>query len=166
MIERGGLRALRSGGLRIRRGAVLLVALAATTSCSGPPLPGAAELEPLSPRTVQSEVLAALPTGQRPEGEGVLNGHRLDRYFVDGGWVEVLWVEAVGGVEGVSEVRQSVNPVIFRDGGLDGWGWEHFDERATVWGIPPFESSEEVEASESPDSPFEERTPGPSAGTI
>jgi hypothetical protein len=63
-------------------------------------------------------------------------------------------------------VRQSVNPVIFLDGGLDGWGWEHFDERAALWGIPPFESDEEAGASESPGLPSEGTTTGSSAGTI
>ena len=118
---------------------VLLIG--ALWGCGGPPLPGEAELELLSSRTVQSEVLNALARGDRPVGEGVLNGHQLDRYFVDAGWVEVLWLEP-GGVVAAAEVRGSVNPVIFLEGGLDGWGWDHFDERAGAWGITPFTPAE------------------------
>ena len=109
--------------------------LASLAACSAPPLPGSTELEQISIRTVQTEVLSALPSGSREPGDRVLKGHQLDRYFVDGGWVEVLWVEPRDGVRVGGDLRRSVNPVIFRDEILDGWGWDHFDLRSQEWGI-------------------------------
>ena len=72
----------------------------------------------------------------------MLEGHRLDRYFVGGGWVEVLWLEPPEGVVMGADPRTSLNPVIFWYEGLDGWGWDHFDERAAEWEIRVPEASQ------------------------
>ena len=115
--------------------ASLAAMLTLLSACSGPPLPGSAELEQISVRTMQAEVISALPSGPREPGNGVLKGHRLERYFVGGGWVEVLWMESSSGVQMGADPRRSMNPVIFRDEILDGWGWDHFDLRSAEWGI-------------------------------
>ena len=82
--------------------------------------------------------------------------------------MEVLWLEPIGGVAAAAEVRESVNPVIFREGGLDGWGWDHFDERAEVWGIPSFTPPEGEPLTVPPDEPnvpSAEPDPTPATGT-
>ena len=130
------------GGSRAMRYLLVLFVLAALGGCGDPPLPGAEALEELSVRTARSEVLNALHQGPREPSDGVLEGHRLDRYFVDGGWAEVLWLEPPEGVEMGADPRTSLNPVIFWYEGLDGWGWDHFDERAAEWGLRVPEASQ------------------------
>ncbi len=142
-----------------------LMVVSALPACSSdPPLPGATELEAISVRTLQSEVLRSLPSGPRGPGGNVVKGHRMDRMFVEGGWVEVLWLEAPESVEAGADPRLSLNPVIFRDEGLDGWGWDHFDERASQWGIP--EPEQTGAESESEQGPEEEPRAEPPAVTI
>lgn len=101
-------------------------------------LPGTELLEPLQPGTTKAEVLALLPPGgivpaNDMEAPQLMHGYWHERYFVDGGTVEVLWLHDVEDGYPEEDFRTHLNPVIFRDEVLDGWGWEHFDLRREEW---------------------------------
>ncbi len=130
--------------------ALLLLLLAAGCGPQGPSLPGADALGPLEAGTPKSEVLNALPYGPLEVTEGdrrVSWGHRRSTYLHAGDAIEVLWVTAPEGAEPEAS-RSTVNPVIFRNDLLDGWGWDHFETRRAEFGLPaPFFERGETEPS-------------------
>lgn len=130
-------------------GTALLLAMM-LAGCGEPPvpLPWAETLAEVVPSTPKAEVLQLLPPGRRAPGERVVHGYGADRYFTDGSWIEVLWLEPPGGSPGDADPRITLNPVIFRDEALDGWGWDHFDRRAAAWGIRAPELEELTRPSE------------------
>ena len=111
---------------------VLLPACGDTT----PPLPGSEALAEVEEGTPRDDVMALLPQGELDVEAQTLNGYRLNRYLTDGATVEVVWLHRQGSGGDFQEPRQDLTPVIFRDGALDGWGWDHFDERAEAWSLP------------------------------
>jgi len=118
----------------------LLSALAAVLLLAGcgetPPPPASDVLETLPAGTPRADGLVALPVGPRVgDADRLIVGYERDRYLVEGQAVEVLWVRR--GAEGqlVDLRRHDVNPVIFHDEHLDGWGWDHFERRAVEWSL-------------------------------
>ncbi|MEX1256183.1 MAG: hypothetical protein WEG36_01070 [Gemmatimonadota bacterium] len=113
--------------------AILLLA-----GCEQPP--GAEILETFEPGAPKAEVLARIPHGgvvasDPMEAPLILQGYWFEQYFVDGGIVEVMWLHDVERGYPEEEFRRNLNPVIFRDEVLDGWGWSHFDRRQADWRI-------------------------------
>lgn len=105
--------------------------------CGDGPLPGSEVLEEVEPGTPQAEVLALLPAGPGvDEGQRMERGYKEDRFFTDGTNVHVVWMRDGSSDPLVDLPRSRVNPIVFRDGVLDGWGWDHFDDRAEGWGLP------------------------------
>jgi hypothetical protein len=131
---------------------------AVATGCErGPELPGSEILEGMETGTPRPEVLVALPVGPGVGEAGrLVVGYERDRYRIDGSGVEVLWVRR--GSEGPLTALDpaDVNPVIFRDDHLDGWGWSHFRARSEAWGLRDRTQLEEVAP---PQWPEEERQP-------
>jgi hypothetical protein len=134
-----------------------LLAVLILAGCGETPPPPAHEiLETLPEGTPRADVLVALPVGPRiGDQERLIVGYERDRYLVEGQPVEVIWVRR--GAEGqlVDLPRHDVNPVIFHDDHLDGWGWEHFERRAGEWSLrdrlnppPPQEPAPEGEVGE------------------
>lgn len=120
----------------VRIGTALLVGMVVAGCGEAPaPLPGDETLAEIVPGTSKVDVLRLLPLGGRAPGDRVSHGYRADRYFTDGSWIEVLWLEPLAGVPDDADPRITLNPVVFRDEALDGWGWDHFDRRAAQWGI-------------------------------
>lgn len=125
-------------GARLVRIAAAAAGLTMTAACGGDrTLPGAAVLGELEPGAPRSEVLEALPPGALAEGAAgpQASGYAVERYFVDGSAIEVVWVTDPAGEPEGANPRSSRNPVIFRDDVLDGWGWAHFDRRVADWGL-------------------------------
>jgi hypothetical protein len=122
--------------------------LAAACGPGEPSLPGSEALRALEPGTPKAEVLNALPYGPLEVTEGdrrVSWGHRRSMYLQAGESIEVLWVTAPEGPEPEAS-RSTVNPVMFRNDLLDGWGWEHFEARRAELGLPvPFFERGETE---------------------
>lgn len=130
----------RAGRGRVRLGTAFLAVGLVAAGCAETALPAAEHLEPFTEGATQEEVLAALPDGgilatSSIEEPQIVDGYWMDRYFIEGGYVEVLWVHDTASGYPSAEFRQNLNPVIFRDGILDGWGWEHFDARREEWSI-------------------------------
>jgi hypothetical protein len=101
-------------------------------------LPGTEVLQTVEPGTPKADVLALFPHGgiipSDPMDESqILQGYWFERYFVAGGTVEVVWIYDVEAGYPEEDFRSSLNPVIFREELLDGWGWEHFDLRREEW---------------------------------
>jgi hypothetical protein len=125
---------MRDGKDPLRFGmAVLLFTLA---GCGE--LPGTELLGTLEVGTPKAEILALLPEGgivpaNEMEAPQLLQGYWHERYFVEGQTIEVLWLHDVENGYPEDEFRRNLNPVIFRDDLLDGWGWEHFDLRREEW---------------------------------
>jgi hypothetical protein len=151
---------MKSGGA-IRTGAKLAL-LILVGGCGGDrALPGARILDAFDEGARRADVLDALPAGPADAGAGgaEVHGYAVDRYFVGGNAVEVLWVTDPGGVPPGVDPRRAWNPVIFVNDALDGWGWDHFDRRAESWGI-----REPVEAEEPQPGPGPDGGPDPDAG--
>jgi hypothetical protein len=127
---------MRDGTSTLKFGLALLLFTAA--GCDR--LPGAELLEPLEPGTPKAEVMALMPHGgiassDPMEAPQLMQGYWFERYFIQGGIVEVVWIHDVEEGFPTDEFRSYLNPVIFREEVLDGWGWEHFDMRHEDWGI-------------------------------
>lgn len=131
-------------------------------------LPAAELMDAFEAGTPREQVVAALPNGGVVPGERVgeaqlLNGYVLERYLIDAGRIEVLWVHDPGAglPESDGALRTSLNPVVFQDGALDGSGWRHYEERIEAWGLPEQWSVPPVQApaSEEPGAPS-----GPESG--
>jgi len=125
-------------------------------------LPAEEILAEVEEGATRSEVLALLPDGGlEPDGPEqaatIVQGYHADRYFFDGIFVEVLWVHDVSAGYPRDEFRSFLNPVIFRDQVLDGWGWSHFEMRSEEWGIAEREPQSAAAANM--------RVPGTSPGT-
>jgi hypothetical protein len=105
--------------------------------CSSPPLPAEEILKTFETGAYRADVLVALPVG--PDiALGVdhqVVGHPRDLYLTDGGYTEVIWIRSITEVPVEALDRKDVNPVIFREDRLDGWGWRHFDQRRAAWGL-------------------------------
>ncbi len=104
--------------------------------------PGEAVLGELEAGVTREEVLARLPPGglepsEPSEAAALAGGYGLDRYFLEGRFIEVLWVHdpQEGPPSGSDEHRTRLTPVVFADDAMDGWGWPHFDRRREEWGI-------------------------------
>jgi len=120
---------------RILKALVALIALAATAACSAP-LPGEEILKTFEEGAFRPDVLVALPVGQDGSlGDQQVVGYRRDQYLIDGAFVEVVWIRPRGEAPFEALTRKEVNPVVFRDDRLDGWGWKHFDRRHKDWGL-------------------------------
>lgn len=133
-----------AGSRRPARRTVATVALLiAATACGDPDLPGTETLQAMPPGTPQAEVMEAMPRGPLSEGPTVANGYPSDSYFIDGGMVNVTWLLPRGGLAPGDDPRRVANPVVFREGVLDGWGWEHFDARAAEWRLRAIEAPED-----------------------
>ncbi len=118
---------------------VTAVTVFATASCT-PDLPGSEALGALEAGAPRAEVLSVLPPGgiiaSRVGDEALLaNGYWRDQYFIEGRVVEVLWVHDPTRGFPAEDWRTRLNPVIFVDERLDGWGWRYFDRRREEWGI-------------------------------
>jgi len=120
-------------GARVATAGLLL----ALTACADPAPPGQDVLAEMEPGTPQAEVMAQLPDGGLEEtaDRRVSHGYHLQRYFAGGGTVEVVWIHREGSDGQVEDIRTDLNPVIFRDEALDGWGWAHFDARSEEWSL-------------------------------
>ncbi len=97
----------------------------------------------------QGEVLGALPPGgiaEDPRGIAppITHGYRVDRYFVEGFPVEVVWAHDPELGYPAGDFRSTLTPVLFRNAIFDGWGWTHFDSRAADWGLVAPVEVEEV----------------------
>jgi hypothetical protein len=84
------------------------------------------------------DVMAQLPEGELSQGDAprVVHGYRAGRYLAGGANIQVVWLHAQGTGGEFTDPRTELNPVIFRNDLIDGWGWEHFDMRAEEWGLP------------------------------
>ncbi len=141
-----------------------LVAMVLGGCEAAPQLPAQEILEEMEAGAPRPDVLVALPVGPRVGDENrMVVGYERDRYRVDGQGVEVLWVRR--GAEGALHEldRNDVNPIIFRDDHLDGWGWTHFQSRAEAWGLRDRMQAPEIEA---PQWPEEQRGEPPAADTL
>ena len=146
-----------------RSGALILVAFVALAlgACGeDPPLPGTDILAGMEAGYGKQAVLNSLPEGPGVDTEGgQVNGYRVDRYFLAGQSVEILWVREDGTEPLEALGRSQANPVIFVDQVLDGWGWDHFDERKEGWHMvdrtdpPPPPEQPALEHDDSPDPP-------------
>jgi hypothetical protein len=112
---------------------LLLLSLSACVDRT-PPLPGSEELTGLEPGADFEVVMALLPSGNGGE-EGNTPGYRRMRYLIEGASVEVVWIHAQGSGGRFLDPRTDLNPLIFKDRALDGWGWSHFDRRSAEWGL-------------------------------
>jgi hypothetical protein len=120
---------MRNGGV-----ALLLVGLAGCGET--PPLPGEEVLAEMEVGYGKQAVLNSIPEGPGvDQASNMEHGYRVDRYFTGGRSVEVLWLRPESGESLVELGRTQVNPVIFVDQALDGWGWSHFDQRQADWDI-------------------------------
>lgn len=127
---------------------VALLALVALPACADPPAPpGQEALAEMETGWTRADVMDRLPEGDLAEDDAprVLEGYALERYFTDGANVEVVWLHRPGSGGEVTDARTDLNPVVFREGLLDGWGWEHFDRRAEEWGLRSPEPATEPE---------------------
>ena len=127
-------------------GAILLLAL---TGCGeSPPLPGEEVLAEMEAGYGKQAVMNSLPEGPgTDQASNMEHGYRVDRYFTGGQSVEVLWLRPQSGGTLVELGRDEVNPVVFVDQTLDGWGWDHFDMRMDDWSLTDRTAPvEEVEA--------------------
>jgi len=134
----------QAGGWRSVVGLGLL--LAGVTGCGTdevppPPLPGEevfATMEGALPLDFVMEQFpdgGISPTMQYSENE-ITHGYLVDRYLVDGAMVDIVWLhDPAGGFPTMGDLRTQVNPVVFRAGLLDGWGWAHLDQRVAEWDI-------------------------------
>ena len=127
-------------------GFLAIPALLVLSACGEAPPPGEEALAEVEEGTPKAEVMALLPAGDlsglTAEGEedaSVAQGYRTQRYFTGGATVEVVWLHRSGTGGEAGEPRSELTPVVFRNDALDGWGWSHFDARATEWGLsgPP-----------------------------
>lgn len=117
---------------------VLAIAISLSACAEPPPPPPGQEiLAEIEAGTPRADVMDRLPPGELAEGETPrqLRGYRLERYFVEGATVEVVWLHRQGSGGEVEEPRTDLTPVIFREGVLEGYGWAHFDERAGAWSL-------------------------------
>ncbi|CAN5688217.1 hypothetical protein BH23GEM11_BH23GEM11_13830 [soil metagenome] len=114
-----------------------LLGLLLVAGCGVTPPPPASEvLEALPTGAPRGDVLVALPVGPRiGDADRLIVGYERDRYLVEGQTVEVLWVRRGSDGPLVDLPRHDVNPVIFHDEHLDGWGWDHFERRAGEWSL-------------------------------
>ncbi len=139
---------------------VLALALALAACGDDPPLPGEDVLAGMEAGYGKQAVLNSLPEGPGAETDArEVHGYRLDRYFLEGRSVEILWVREQGDEPLETLDRSGANPVIFVDDVLDGWGWGHFDERQAGWNMidrtdpPPPAEAPALEHDDSPDPP-------------
>ena len=112
---------------------LLLVSLSACGDRT-PPLPGSEELAGLEPGAEFELVMSLLPPGEVGD-VGNVSGYRRMRYLIEGASVEVVWIHRPGSGGGFHDPRTDLNPLIFKDRALDGWGWAHFDRRSAGWGL-------------------------------
>ncbi len=115
-------------------------------ACGESPPPGEEALAEVEEGTPKAGVMELLPAGDLSgltEGGDpdprVTHGYRTQRYFTGGATVEVVWLHHSGTGGEAEDPRTELTPVVFRNDALDGWGWAHFDARATDWGLsgPP-----------------------------
>ena len=128
--------------------------------CSSPPGPAHDILKAFETDAFRADVLVALPVGPDlalGQDDQVI-GHPRDLYLFEGAWIEVIWLREIAEVPVEVLDRRDVNPVIFREDRLDGWGWRHFDRRKAEWGIQDRLESEEGEP------PLLAPAPSPDAG--
>ena len=112
---------------------LLLLSLSACGDRSPPP-PGGEELAGLEPGAEFEMVMSLLPPGEVSDA-GNVSGYRRMRYLIEGASVEVVWIHRQGSGGDFQDPRIDLNPLIFKDRALDGWGWAHFDRRSAEWGL-------------------------------
>jgi len=112
------------------------VVMVGLVACDASPRePSAATLmEGFEPGIPLSEVVGALPPGTVQSADpletpSIVSGYRRDQYFVDGTFVEVLWLHDPAAGVPTGDFRETHIPVVFLDSVLAGWGWDDFDER-------------------------------------
>lgn len=115
---------------------VLLLLLLSLSACGDrtPSPPGSEELAGLEPGADFEVVMSLLPPGDAGD-EGNAFGYRRIRYLIEGASVEVVWIHPQGSGGRFQDPRTDLNPLIFKDRALDGWGWSHFDRRSAEWGL-------------------------------
>ena len=132
---------VRSTFLRVAAGGALLW----VSACDRTPAPPATDIletfETAAAPATRDEVIAALPPGgltptMEIPAEQIQNGYLVELYLINGENIEVLWLHDPAEGLPTEAFRERLNPLIFRNGVLDGSGWEHFDVRAAEWGIP------------------------------
>ncbi len=79
--------------------------------------------------------MAILPQGELDDN-GTVGGYHRGRYLIEGSNVEIVWIHRQGSGGAFQDPRIDLNPLIFRDRVLDGWGWSHFDSRSEHWDLP------------------------------
>lgn len=133
---------MRSAGV----GSAAVTLLLLLSGCGEAAPPGQEALAAVEPGTPKAEVLALLPDGDLSglSGDGeadsrVTQGYRTQRYFTGGATVEVVWLHHSGTEGEAVDPRTELTPLLFRNDILDGWGWDHFEERSGEWGLsaPP-----------------------------
>lgn len=121
--------------------ALLLVGVSGCGEDPPPPLPGEEIFATMQGALPLDFVMEQFPDGGvvRPADmaeSSVIHGYWVDQYLVDGQIVDIVWIHdpALGYPES-GDLRTQVNPVIFRNQQMDGWGWEHLDQRTEEWDI-------------------------------
>jgi hypothetical protein len=115
----------------------LAVLALGASACDAPtPPPGQDVLMGFATGAPRPDVLVALPVGPGiGDADRMVVGYERDRYMIAGQGVEVIWVRRATDAALADLDRADVNPVVFREDQLDGWGWDHFDRRAAEWGL-------------------------------
>jgi hypothetical protein len=113
----------------------LVMLAVAASACESTPAPPAADvLAEFESGAARPDVLVALPVGPSTgDADRMVVGYERDRYMIAGQGVEVIWVRRATDAPLADMARADVTPVVFRDDQLDGWGWDHFDQRAAEW---------------------------------
>jgi hypothetical protein len=123
-----------------RLGAGVVLLLAAGCESSGGP-PAADILAGFEPGASRADVMAALPPGGLTPTSDITeaqldHGYLVDQYLVSGESVEVVWVHDPDAGLPTEDFREHLTPLVFRNGVLDGVGWDHLDARLAEWGLP------------------------------
>lgn len=152
------VRSLRRAGL----GTFVALGLFGVSACGGDApsaaleIPGEIAMRAAEVGASKADVLNLLPQGPLEMGTGAsaastLRGYPLDRFLIDGSWVEVLWLIPLEGEAEALPYRETRTPVIFRDEFFDGWGWAHFETRGGDWGLQAPVRSDPVVAPTDPE---------------
>lgn len=105
------------------------------------PLPGDDVLATMSGTLPLAFVMEHLPAGGiAPSAEipetGLVHGYLVDPYLHDGDRIQIVWLhDPAVEFPAVADFRTQVNPLVFVNDVLDGYGWEHLDTRTAEWSI-------------------------------